>query len=776
MRLRLIPLVQAVLLIAAPAWAKREGPTYDAFAGRDPWPSCTTQPLPSARPSAVGIVDDLTADLDALLRDALRRKIIPAAQLVVVRRGRVVYRRAVGGAKLDTIFDLASVTKVVATVTSVLQLVERGKLRLDDPVAKHLRWLGPDKRSITVRQLLLHISGLHSVVAKGDLTFDPKIILRRIKRSRVRAAPGTRVKYSDAGFILLAALVEKLSGKRFDRYVRSHILAPLGMCSAGFAPPRRVRARLITPWPRGRWKHKDGIVYDPLSERMRGIAGHAGLYATADDLARFGLALLRGGKLANRRVLSRASIRAMTQRHALPGGRTRGLGWIVSRSGRFGHTGFTGTSIFIDPRADTVVVLLTNRTYLELRKDVHPSVSRLRRRVHALVRGALLRGRRRRGGRVRVGLDVLVAEKLKRLHGRRVALVTNRTAIDARGRWIGEIFDAARDVSLVALFAPEHGLSARVDRRIRDGKWRTPSGRSVPVYSLFGRRQRPTSKTLAGVDTIVFDVAAIGVRYYTYIATMGWSMRAAARHKLRFVVLDRPNPLGAVKLSGPVARYRLGHATRYHALPVRYGMTMGELSLLLDRERRIGAKPEVIKVRGWRRAQRFDRQGLRWVNPSPNIRSWRQALTYGAVGLVEGTNVAVGRGTDSPFLWLGAPWIDGVKLARALNALGLAGAYFVPEARTPRSSRHRRKRCDGVRLLLLDAARFDVGRTGAAIALALRRLFAAHWHTAQLIKLVADPSVNSAILAGKPLSQVVALWRQDLRAFAARRRRYLLYR
>lgn len=307
-------------------------------------------------------------------------RITPSAVLLVAHKGKVLYRGSAGAARPNSIYDLASVTKVVATATSIVQLMGRGKLNLDTPASRHLPWFkAEDKRRITVRQLLTHTSGLHSVVAKGKKKIQTATILERIGRSRVRSGPGTRFRYSDIGYITLGKLVEAVSGLSLDRYTALHIYAPLGMCDTGFAPPARRLKRVVTPWPDG---DSEGMVYDPLSSRMSGIAGHAGLYSTVDDLALFAQMMLGGGTLRSKQVLSPKSVRLMTRPHALPGGKRRGLGWIVGgRKAPFSHGGFTGTWLWVDPRRQLVIVLLTNRTYTQPARSVSP----LRRRIRAAV-------------------------------------------------------------------------------------------------------------------------------------------------------------------------------------------------------------------------------------------------------------------------------------------------------------------------------------------------------------------------------------------------------
>jgi uncharacterized protein YbbC (DUF1343 family) len=256
---------------------------------------------------------------------------------------------------------------------------------------------------------------------------------------------------------------------------------------------------------------------------------------------------------------------------------------------------------------------------------------------------------------------------------------------------------------------------------------------------------------------------------------MGWAMEEAAKRKLRFVVLDRPNPLGGATVQGPLSVVRKPRPTNYHPLPVRYGMTTGELARMLNRERRIGVDLQVVRLSGWDRSALFNHLGLPWVNPSPNIRSVRQAVLYAGVGLVEGTNVAVGRGTSSPFQVVGAPWMDGAKLARFLNRQRLPGFHAVPTSFTPRSSRHRGKRCNGVRLLLTDAGVLDPVALGVAIAAGLRRLHPEEWDARRLGRLVRHPQTTRAILAGKSVADILPLWRRGLTRFRRTRQRYLLY-
>ncbi len=372
---------------------------------------------------------------------------------------------------------------------------------------------------------------------------------------------------------------------------------------------------------------------------------------------------------------------------------------------------------------------------------------------------------------VLTGLDVLVRDEFRPLAGRKVGLITNHTAVDRQGRSILELLRAAPGVTLVAIFSPEHGLKGELDERVADTQ---DSLTGLKVYSLYGKTNRPTAETLAGVDTLVFDIQDIGTRFYTYVATMGYAMEEAARHKLRFVVLDRPNPITGTRVFGPLCE-RDGEFTAYHKVPLVHGLTVGELAGLFNAERGLGADLHVVKLEGWRRSMWFDETGLRWVNPSPNMRSITQATLYPAIGLIEACQVSVGRGTDTPFERFGAPWIDELRLAERLNGLGLKGVRFVPFRFTPTSSKFSGQECGGVQVLLTDRDAFDPLETGLSIARALEALFPAAFDAEHVNRLLLNRAVLEQVLppgAAPPWSR---LWQAELETFKALRAKYLLY-
>ncbi|MGH9764275.1 MAG: exo-beta-N-acetylmuramidase NamZ domain-containing protein, partial [Blastocatellia bacterium] len=518
--------------------------------------------------------------------------------------------------------------------------------------------------------------------------------------------------------------------------------------------------------------------------------------------------VLNGGEYQGVRILSPYGVKRMTSSIGLPEVQMRGIGWDINTAfssnrgdlfpvGSFGHTGFAGTSIWIDPASRTFVVILTNRVHPDGRgNDV-----RLRSQIASIVAGAITSppyaptfavGTKADVPRapishsapvgslhhVLTGLDVLERDNFKELEGRRVGLITNQTGRDSSGRSTIDVLAAAKNLKLVAIFAPEHGLRGTEDRFVGDSK---DDKTGLPVYSLYERgRRAPSVEMLAGMDTLVFDIQDVGVRFYTYIATCGYAMEAAAKNHLKMVVLDRPDPLGGYEIEGPVAdeaytQDPVTSFTCYQSLPVRYGLTIGELAMLLNAERHINADLTIVKLEGWRRADYYDGTGLAWVSPSPNIRNLNEALLYPGIGLLETTNISVGRGTDTPFEVVGAPWIDGVALAAALNRSGLAGVRFVPIRFTPKSSVFEGQECGGINLVVTERSSIQPVTTGIEIAVQLHKLYPSQWQVPRFDKLLASHEALSRIQSGEARSRSVYGWQAALGQFAILRMKYLLY-
>lgn len=734
--------------------------------------------------------------IDQVVGQAIDRGELPGAVVLVLHRGEVVFRKAYGARSkepqvvpmtADAVFDLASLTKPIATATSVMILMEQRRVRLSDPVSQHLPDFGQaGKEKITVEQLLLHTSGLIADNPLKDYEDGPASALARIHQLTPRAEPGSRFIYSDVNYIVLGELVERLGAMPLDQFARQHIFDPLGMTSTMYRPTDELRRRVAPTEQRdGRWLV--GEVHDPRAWKLGGVAGHAGLFSTADDLAVYARVLLAGGEYRGKRLLSPEMVRLMTTPRPVPGG-LRALGWDVQTSysanrgelfpagESFGHTGFTGTSLWLHPARATAVLFLSNR--------VHPhgkgNVNRVRGQVATFAAAALGYGSDSRREfqadlprlDCRTGIDVLAAEGFARLKGRRVGLVTNHTGLDRQGRATIDLLHQADGVKLVALFSPEHGIRGAVDEPVADSK---NDKTGLPVHSLYGQRRKPGADVLQGIDTLVYDIQDAGCRFYTYISTLGLILEAAAEQKLRVVVLDRPNPIGGLAVEGPVLDSGRESFVGYHRLPVRHGMTVGELARLFNAERKLGVDLQVVAMEGWRRGDLFDRTGLTWVNPSPNLRNLTAALLYPGIGLLETTNISVGRGTDRPFEWVGAPWMDGQKLAAALAKQQLPGVCFVPAGITPTGSVHKGKLCGGVQILITERSRVQPVQLGLAVACELRRLFPRDWQTGRLDVLLAHRATYDAIRNGVPWQQLESGWRAELDRFRQVRRPYLLY-
>jgi uncharacterized protein YbbC (DUF1343 family)/CubicO group peptidase (beta-lactamase class C family) len=796
--------------------------------------------LVQSSPESAGMSGARLAQIDSAVLASIERGETPGAVVVVGRRGRIVYRKAFGDRALlperekmtpDTVFDLASLTKVIATATSIMILVERGQVSLADPVALYIPEFGKfGKERVTVEQLLTHRAGFvpdNEIADYVGVTIKP---LEKIYDLTPVYTPGTRFVYSDVGYIVAAELVRRVTGKRIDQFAHENIYKPLGMKDTSYRPlsgaggqsaennaplPSGLRLQTLdriapTEMREGRWMR--GEVHDPRAYELDGVAGHAGLFSTADDVAVYCQMILNGGRYAGARVLAPYAIERMMSAHSLPTSQMRGIGWDVNTSfssnrgdlfpvGTFGHTGYTGTSIWLDPASQTFVVLMTNR--------VHPSdkgnVTRLRSFVASIVAGAITdlpqsaifdslaapphqveapRAAINRGvpagplHPVLTGIDVLERDNFKQLEGRKVGLITNHTGRNREGRSTIDVLASAKNLKLVALFSPEHGLRGMEDAPVGDTR---DERTGLPVYSLYERnRRRPAADMLRGIDTLVFDIQDIGARFYTYITTCGYAMEEAARNNIKFVVLDRPNPINGYDIEGPVAEQELTEQasfsfTSYHPIPVRYGMTIGELAMLFNRERNINAELQVIKMEGWRRASYYDDTSLMWVNPSPNMRSLIEALLYPGIGLLETTNLSVGRGTDTPFEVVGAPWVDALKLAEALNRAGLSGARFVPIRFTPKASKFAGEECGGINIIITDRGSFRPVAAGIEIAYQLNRLHPQAWKADDYIRLLANRAVLAALKEGRTAAEITAVWQPGLAQFARVRQKYLIY-
>jgi uncharacterized protein YbbC (DUF1343 family)/CubicO group peptidase (beta-lactamase class C family) len=759
----------------------------------------------------------LTA-VDSVIQNAISDGTIPGAVLLVGHDGAVVYRKAYGSRALeprrelmtlDTVFDVASLTKVIVTTTAVMQLVERGQVRLNDPVAKYLPEFAQNgKDDITVRQLLTHYSGLAPDLDLKMLWEGKSTAYSMAFAQTPEDAPGSRFSYSDINFIVLGALVERVSGERLDEYAERHIFVPLKMMRTRFVPVAGWVAKIAPTQYDENERMLRGVVHDPTARRMGGVAGHAGLFSNGDDLAKFAQTLLNGGG----GILSALTVEKMTRPEQPPSAPVlRGFGWDIDSPfssnrgdllpvGGYGHTGFTGTSMWIDPTTRSYIILLTNA--------VHPrgktNAIALRSKVATAVAAALplttsekealrwesitgyneaqsaARRMSVRNGTVKNGIDVLEAHGFDVLQvagqKKKIGLVTNQTGMDRDGRRTIDVLASASGVTLEAIFSPEHGVTGMLDttdvRNSRD------LATGVPVYSVYGgtdAARRPAADVMKSLDAVVIDIQDAGVRFYTYETTLGYFLEAAAAAGVEVIVLDRPDPITGSFVQGPVADAGHESFTNYWTVPVRHGMTVGELAKMFNAERNINAKLLVVPMDGWQRGDWFDSTGLGWVNPSPNLRSLTEAALYPGVALIEGTNVSVGRGTDTPFEVVGAPWIKGRELAGYLNERGIAGVRFVPVRFTPSASVYSGQNCEGANVVLTERNALDAPELGMELAAALKKLYPADFKMERMAELLVNQAAYESLVAGRDPRRITQDWQEELEKFEAVRRKYLIY-
>jgi uncharacterized protein YbbC (DUF1343 family)/CubicO group peptidase (beta-lactamase class C family) len=765
-------------------------------------PVIEVEPEPQGLPTAA---DPRLARLNTIIPSQLAAGGVPGAVVIVGHQGKIIYRQAFGQRMVspqvlpmstDTIFDIASLTKVVATTTAIMQLVDTGKINLDKPVATYWPAFGANGKSqVTIRQLLTHSSGLRADVNPKYPWSGYDGGMAAIAEDEPVYCPGAGYRYSDANFIALGEVVRRVSGQTLDAYCAQKIFGPLGMRRTGFLPSPTLKSRIAPSDVR--W----GAVHDPSAHRLGGVAGNAGVFATADDLAILCQMILNQGTFQGKRLLTPKAVATMTKPHRLAGSAVvRALGWDIrspySRAfnlafpfGSFGHTGYTGTSIWMDPKSQTFLIILTNRLHPNGRGEVKS----LRTYVSAAVADVVPMGppaivaaneplfsdedlcgfgASDIPDQVKPGIDVLATQNFAPLAGKNIGVITNHTGRNAAGRPIIEILGRAPGVKVRAIFSPEHGLGGNLDEKVASG--RDPVT-GLPVYSLYGEVKRPTPAMLQGLDALVYDIQDVGVRFYTYITTLAYSMEAAAAHGLDFYVLDRPNPINATAVQGPVLEPGLKSYVGYFALPVRYGLTVGELAKLFNQENRIGARLQVVKMTGYKRDLWFDQTRLTWVPPSPNLRTLTQTILYPGVAQVESANLSVGRGTASPFEVVGAPWISGERLARYLNDRQIPGISFAPVSFVPTSDRYCGKRCEGVRLRLTDRNALDSPFLGIELAAALYQLHPGEFQIDRNVGMIGSKEVLAEIKNGVDPRQIRQRWQRQLNAFVTLRQKYLLY-
>lgn len=742
-----------------------------------------TATVGNSRPARIAI-----PAIDRAVGEAIAAGKLPGAVVAVGRSDGIHFLKAYGHRSLvpsetpmgdDVIFDLASLTKPLVTAALVMLLAEDGKLSLQDAVSDHLP--GVHAPGVRILDLLVHGAGLPRVNPLRDYAGGPDRAREALVAIRPEAPPGARYLYSDVGYLWLGLLVERLAEEPLDALATRRLLQPLAMNDSGFRPAARLRPRIA---PTEITEHRPtplihGVVHDPRAYRLGGVAGNAGLFSTARDLARYARMLLADGTLDGVRILRPESVQTLA-RATFVAGTVRTPGWDMDSdyakprghhmSARaFGHGGYTGTSMWIDPEQDMFVIFLSNRVH----PDGEGNVIALEAEVADAALGTLQRAPDcPDSGATLPGIDVLRAQGFAPLRDKRVGLVTHLAARARDGTPTLEVLASAEQVTLAALFIPEHGLKSAREGAIAD---RRDDQHDIPVYSLFGNTRRPTADMLEGVDVLAVDLVDVGTRFYTYMSTVHQVMLAAAEHGLPVVILDRPNPLGGTRVEGPVLDDDIRSFVNYHPLPVRHGLSVGELAALIAAERSIGVRLHVVEAQGWQRDALFEDTGLTWTRPSPNLPTSRAALAYPAIGLLESTNVSVGRGTDHPFQWLCAPWLNAEAVLQAVDAEELPGVEFSALTLTPTARPHRGTACAGLAMRITNPRRFQPVRTGLTLATTLRRMHRSEFDADDLVKLLGDRAVHRALLRGARPGPLQHMWQQELERFRARRRHVLRY-
>ncbi len=747
--------------------------------------------LPVKQPAELGLSTSQLERIDDMVAVEIVKGNIPGCVVMIGRREGIAFARAYGHQQveptkeemtLDTVFDMASITKPVATATSIMLLVERGQVRLGEPVATYIPEFAQNgKEAITVEHLLTHQGGLIPDNSIEDYEHGVEEAWKRMWALKPIEPAGAKFVYTDVGFMTLGEIVHRVTGQNVAEFAAENIFKPLGMSETGYLPSEELKARTAaTEKIDGKWRR--GEVHDPRAALLGGVAGHAGLFSTAHDLAKYARMQLADGRVGDKQFFHPLTIAEMRRPRSI-GENKRTLGWdsrskYSSNRGELfsdkaiGHGGFTGNAFWIDPELDLFVIFLSSRLHPDGVGNINPLAGR----IGTVAAAAIQTGQSTDDvieSPTLLGIDVLVRDNFAALKGRRVGLITNHTGLDSAGERTVDLIRNAPDVELVAIFSPEHGLHGKLDEsNIADTR---DEATDLPVYSLYNESRKPDAKQLEGIDTLVFDIQDIGCRFYTYISTMGLALEVAAEQKLKFVVLDRPNPLGGAITEGSVLDPGIKNFVGHHAISVRHGLTVGELAKLFAAEINLDVDLQIVKVENWQREEYWDQTGLVWTNPSPNMRSLAQAVLYPGIGLLETTNVSVGRGTDTPFEVIGAPWIIGPKLAAHLNEQKLPGVVFVPIRFTPRESKFAQEPFQGVNIIVVNREVFRSVPVGLAIAIALREFFHDDWNMSNFNRLLGSEKVFAAIEKGTTLAELEKLIAPELAEYNNRRQKFLLY-
>ncbi len=601
----------------------------------------------------------------------------------------------------------------------------------------------------------------------------------------------------------MGEIVRRLSGETLAQFAHEQIFAPLGMTESEFQPSLALRQRIApTEIDEDTGQPFRGVVHDPTSRYMGGIAGHAGLFTTADDLAKYAEMMLGMGQRGPVRIFQPMTVKKFTE-PASPADQPilRALGWDMDSPfssnrgelypiGSYGHTGFTGTSVWLDRTTNSFVIFLTNAVHPKRGKSLTSLRSRIATSVAAsfgvdepdtvaltgyneTITGAGVHRTISRDVNTMTGLDVLEQDAFKELKGKRIGLITNQTGVDRAGRRNVDAMLSA-GVYVVTLFSPEHGISGSQDSDVPNTQ---DPQTGLPVISLYEpNHRRLTADQMQNLDAIVYDIQDVGARFYTYSCTMLYAVEEAGKAKKPFYLLDRPNPITGTHVEGPVMQKDLESFVGCYDTPLRHGMTFGELATMANAEQHWGTDLHVVKMTNWARGDWFDASTLTWINPSPNMRSLNAALLYPGIAMLEAaTNYSVGRGTDAPFEQIGAEWIDGPELAHYLNSRFIPGVRVYPTRFRPVSSNLQGKDVAGIRFVITDRESFDSTRLGIEVAAALRKLFPGNIDFEKCRWLIGNHDIIAELASGTDASAIWSHVQQQATEFAERRKPYLLY-
>lgn len=676
----------------------------------------------------------------------------------------------------DTLYDLASLTKVVATTTAAMLLVQQGVLDLDGSVAQYVPI--PEFRALTPRHLLTHTSGLHPGRPYYKTATSIDDMLQRYAADGLQSTPGTRRRYSDAGFMLLGRTVELAARDSLDAFCKRAIFEPFGMHETGFNPPPELAARAAAT-ERCAWREfvVQGKVHDENAYAVGGVSGHAGLFSTATDLHKFCVGLLDG------KVLDEDTLLTMLHPDEVPFYPWQGLGWqldpweesvngFVPVRWALGHTGWTGTSMWLDVGSGTHAILLGN--------TCHPSrANRQNRTLRQNFYTGVAETFYPESSNTHTGLDRLLYEDFDLLRGKRIAVLTHHAAVDSQGRHLLDVLRLDPSIAVDTVFSPEHGLQGQAEA----GESVSGQSGAIPIVSLYGEQRKPDREILRRVKAFVIDMQDVGSRYYTYMATMKDCLEACGEAGTQVIVLDRPNPVGGVVLEGPIAQVT-GSPVCCAQIPVRHGMTMGELAIYFVQNEIRGRKPEVLvsTLGGWPRRFYFEQCSLPWVPPSPNIPTPASALAYVGTCLFEGTNLNEGRGTETPFEVIGAPWLNAEDVIASVEPAARLGCYLQAAPYRPRSipgkassPRHMDETCQGVFIHVTNRDQFRPFYLGIALIDAIRRRHRDVFEFGPSFDVLAGgPALREALERDVAPGDLIEAWRPALAAFDAKRpKRYL---